>query len=70
MSAEVEQLIALRQRFNLPRKYVAFRLGCHSVTIFRWEKGRSYPSPLYLNALRSYVNRYPAERARSGGVNA
>jgi DNA-binding transcriptional regulator YiaG len=68
MSAEVERLIVMRQRFNLPRRYVSWRIGVHPSTIFRWEKGYTSPSFLSRKALASMLAKYPGERARSGGA--
>ena len=69
MSAEIERLISLRQRFNLPRTYVAFRLRVHPDTIFRWEKYKTLPTPGHRSALNSYLIRFHGERLRSGGAN-
>ncbi len=69
MSSEIERLISLRQRFNLPRSYIAFRLKVHPDTIFRWEKQGQMPSPGHRLALNDYLVRFRNERVRSGGLN-
>jgi DNA-binding transcriptional regulator YiaG len=67
MSQEIiQELISIRRRHHIPRREVSSRLGVHSKTVYRWEKNRCSPSPLYLKALHSYVVRFDAERARSG----
>ena len=66
---QIENLINLRRQYNLPRRYVAHRLGVCLTTIYRWERGHMIPTPGHQSAIKTYVSRFHSERARSGGVN-
>jgi len=59
MTEEVTKLIKLREKFNLPRSYLSWRLGCSEFTLFRWEKQISTPSPAYRTLLRRLLRNFP-----------
>jgi len=56
---EVEKLKEIREKYNLPRDYVAWRIGAASYTVFRWEKQISTPSPYYKRELRRLFKKFP-----------
>ena len=48
-------IINLRQRLGLSQEKFAARLGVSFQTVNRWERGRSRPSQLAINALRGQL---------------
>lgn len=59
MTEEIERLKELRQKFGVPRDYIAFKLGTNLFTVYRWEKGIVKPSPVYRRQLRRLLRNFP-----------
>ena len=66
MTEEVQRLKELRERFGLPRDYLAFKLGCSEYTLFRWEKQISTPSPAYRRQLKKLISKFPGKDKGNG----
>ena len=63
---EVEKLTELRERFGLPRDYLAYKLGCAEYTLIRWENGISKPSPIFQRQLKKLISRFPGKDKGNG----
>jgi putative transcriptional regulator len=50
-----KQVLELRRGLGLSQEALAVALGVSFATVNRWEKGRTYPSPLALARLREFV---------------
>ncbi|MBU1868712.1 helix-turn-helix transcriptional regulator [Patescibacteria group bacterium] len=44
-------ILSLRKKFNLTREDIASMLGVSSMSIYRWEKGRSKPRLIALKGI-------------------
>ena len=51
------QLVLKRKALGLSQKKMARRLGVDLGTLSRWERGERTPSSLYLDMLRSLIDR-------------
>jgi DNA-binding transcriptional regulator YiaG len=66
MTEEIEKLKELRERFGLPRNYLAYKLGCAEFTLIRWEQGISKPSPIYRRQLQKLISKFPGKDKGNG----
>ncbi len=66
MTEEIEKLKELRERFGLPRNYLAYKLGCAEFTLIRWEQGISKPSPIYRRHLKKLISKFPGKDKGNG----
>lgn len=51
------QIREIRDRLNLSREQFARKLGISFFTVWRWEKGKSKPSPMAEKLLEDLVRR-------------
>ena len=52
----MEQLKHLRLEHNLTRRQLAQMIYVTEVTLFNWEKGKTYPSEIYRHRLADVLN--------------
>lgn len=57
---ELIQTIQTRRNCNITAAiaYISDQTGISQVTLWRWHAGTHQPSPIYLDRLSLYINRY------------
>jgi DNA-binding transcriptional regulator YiaG len=50
---EVERLKAYREALGLPRSAIIPHIGCSLSSFYRWESGKSTPSPAFRSKIRA-----------------
>lgn len=55
MFDEVAALKQIRKEYSIPRSQISKYLGATETSVFRWEKGKTIPSPIFKERLRTFL---------------
>jgi len=61
MPKDVTALKNIRKNYRIPRSQVSRYLGTTETSIFRWEKGKAEPSPIFRERLRTFLKVFSEE---------